>query len=160
MNHLFDYYVTCNYDEARRFRKSAAIASVIDARESYPAGYVRGLIQVISDNFDLDLQTPNVKDATHSLAIIETYPMFNHNNDSQESDEFERIKWEQMSDPIPGNAFPITHYKGVGEPPLVQVPQAELPKEFFNKRMVSWNRADEADLTFLQDLMSVKGCPE
>ena len=26
--------------------------------------------------------------------------------------------------------------------------------------MVSWNRADEADLTFLQDVMSVKGCPE
>ena len=26
--------------------------------------------------------------------------------------------------------------------------------------MVSWNRADEADLTFLHDVMSVKGCPE
>ena len=156
LNHLFDYSVTCNYDEVRRFRKSA----VIDARQFCPAGYVRGLIQVIADNFDLDQHTPNGKAATHTLAIIETYQMFNHNNDSQESYEFERIKWEQMSDPIPGNEFPITHYNGAEEPPLVHVPQAELPEEFTNKQMVSWNRADEADLTFLQDVMSVKGCPE
>ena len=27
-------------------------------------------------------------------------------------------------------------------------------------QMVSWNRADEADLTFLQDVMTVKDCPE
>ena len=39
---------------------------------------------MIADNFDLDLHTPNGKAATHSLAIIETYPIFNHNNDSQE----------------------------------------------------------------------------
>ena len=115
---------------------------------------------MIADNFDLDLHTPNGKAATHSLAIIEIYPMFNHNNDSQESDEFERIKWKQMSDPIPGNEFPITHYNGADGPPLVQVPQAELPEEFISKQIVSWNRADEADLTLLQDLMSVKGCPE
>ena len=97
LNHLFDYSVTCNYDEVRRFRTSAAIAAVIDVRESCPSGYVRGLIQVIADNFDLDVHTPNGKAATYSLAIIETYPMFNHNNDSQESDEFERIKRGQMS---------------------------------------------------------------
>ena len=84
--------------------------------------------------------------------------MFNQNNDSHENDEFERIKWEQMSDPIPGNEFPITHYDGAEEPPLIQVPQAELPEEFMNTQMVSWNRADEADLTFLRDVMSVKGC--
>ena len=124
---------TCNYDEVRRFRKSAAIVAVIDARESCPDGYVRGLIQVLADNFDLDLHTPNGKAATHSLAIIETYPMFNHNNDSQESDEFERVKWEQMSDPIPGNEFPITHYNGAEEHPLVQVPQAELPKGVYQQ---------------------------
>ena len=123
LNHLFDYSVTCNYDEVRRFRKSAAI----DARESCPAGYVRGLIQVIADTFNLDLRTPNGKADTQSLATVETYPMFSHNNDSQESDEFEWIKWKQMSDPIPDNEFPITHYNGAEEPPLAQVPQAELP---------------------------------
>ena len=106
--------------------------------------------------------TPNWKAATHSLAIIETYPMsmFIHNNDSQESDEFERIKWEQMADPIPGKEFPITHHKGAEEPPLVQVPPAELPEERINKQMVSWNRADEADLTCLQDAMYVNGSPK
>ena len=53
--------------------------------------------------------------------------------------------------------------EGVGrqqQQPRVQVPQAELPEEFINKQMVSWSPADEADLTFLQDLMSVKGCAE
>ena len=119
LNHLFYYSVTCNYDEVRRFRKSA----VIDARESCPAGYVRGIIKVISDNFDLDLHAPNGKAATQSLAIIETYPMFNHNNASHESNEFEGIKWEQMSDLIPGYEFPIAHYNGKEEPPLVHVPQ-------------------------------------
>ena len=65
-----------------------------------------------------------------------------------------------MSGPIPGNEFPITHNNGAEEPPLIQVPQAKLPEVFINKQMASWNRADEANLTFLQDLMSVKDCPE
>ena len=124
------------------------------------ASLVRSLIQVIADTFDLDLHTPNGKAASHSLVIQETYSMFNHNNDSQESDEFERLKCEQMSDPIPGNEFPITHYNGAEEPPLVHLPQADRPEEFVNKQMVLWNRTVEADLTFLQDVMSVKGCPE
>ena len=63
--------------------------------------------------------------------------MFNHNNDSQESDELERIKWEQMSDPIPGNEFAIPHYNGAKETPLVHVTQAKLPEEFINTQMVS-----------------------
>ena len=100
---------------------------------------------MIADNFDLDLHTPNGKAATHSLAKIETYPMFNHNNDSQ---ELERNKGEQMSDSISGNECPIIHYNGAEKLSLVHVPQAELPEKFFNKQMV-WNRADEADLTFL-----------
>ena len=86
--------------------------------------------------------------------------MFNHNNDSQERDEFEIIKWEQMSDPIPGNEIPIIHYHGTEEPPLVQVPQAKLPEEFINKQMVLWNRTNEADRTFLQDVMTVQSCHE
>ena len=61
---------------------------------------------------------------------------------------------------IPGNEFPITHYNGAEERPLVQVPQAKLPEEFINKQMVSWKWVDEADLTFLQDVMSVNGCPK
>ena len=64
-----------------------------------------------------------------------------------------------MSDPIPGNEFPITHYNRAEEPPLVQVPQAELPEGFINKQMISWNPADEADQTLFQDFMYVKGCP-
>ena len=32
---------------------------------------------MIADNVDLDLHTPNGKADTHSLAIIESYPMFN-----------------------------------------------------------------------------------
>ena len=65
-----------------------------------------------------------------------------------------------MSDPIPGNEFPITHYNGAEDPPIVQIPQVELLEEFINKQMVLWNRVDEADLTFLQDVLSFKGCPE
>ena len=130
VNHLFDYSVTCNYDEVLRFRKSAAIAYVIDARKSCPSGYVRGIIQVITDNFDLDLDlhTPNGKAATHLLSIIETYPMFNHNNDFQDSDEFERIKWEQMSGAILGNEFHITHYNGAEEPLLYRFHKPNFKK--------------------------------
>ena len=40
LNHLFDNSITCNYDEVRRFRKSAAIATVINACESCPVGYM------------------------------------------------------------------------------------------------------------------------
>ena len=45
-------------------------------------------------NFDMYLHTPNGKAATHSLSIIETYPMFNHNNDSQQSYKFEENQVE------------------------------------------------------------------
>ena len=39
LSHATDSYdVTCNYDEVRCFRKSAAMAAVLDARESCPAG--------------------------------------------------------------------------------------------------------------------------
>ena len=99
LNHLSDYYVTCNYDEMRHFRKSAAINAVTEAQKTCPPEHVGGLLQVVSDNFDLDLHTPNVKAAAHSFAIIQTYPLSSHVYES-EVGEIKRIKWKRMSNPI------------------------------------------------------------
>ena len=103
----------------------------------------------MADNFDLDLHTPNGKAATHSLAIIQTYPLSSHAYES-EVGEIKRIKWEQMSDPIPEDECVFTYYKGNKKPPLLQIPNLELPEDFINKQKVSWNRADEDDLTFIR----------
>ena len=101
---------------------------------STPEGNARALLQVIADNFDLDIHTPNGRASTHSLAMIQTYPML-RNDDSQEDDEFERIKWEQMSDPIPDDQFPISEYKGAVDPPLIQIAQSEH-EESANKEQI------------------------
>ena len=56
---LYDYRVTCSYDEVVRFRKSAAHASYKDTSVQgiYHAG--TGLIQIIADNFDADIYPSN-----------------------------------------------------------------------------------------------------
>ena len=59
-----------------------------------------------------------------------------------------------MSDPFRVMSFPL----------LTTMEQKSLLLCRYHKpnfqQMVSWNRADEADLTCLQDVMSFKGCPE
>lgn len=69
---MYDYRVTCSYDEVLRFKKSAAVAASADPSMQGISDVGQGLIQVIVDNFDCDICSPDGKLSTHSLAMIVT----------------------------------------------------------------------------------------
>ena len=72
VNNMYDYRVTCSYDELLRFKTSAAVAASSDPSKQGISDARQGLIQVVADNFDCDICSPNGKLSTHSLAMIVT----------------------------------------------------------------------------------------
>ena len=88
IKHMFDYKVTCSYDELRRYKKSSAVARCTKLRreERIPIT-VSGLIQHIADNFDADM----------SLAMIECFPELDNTNEPQ---SFHRISKDEMKKPV------------------------------------------------------------
>lgn len=67
---LHDFHVSCSYDEVSRFKTSAAM--YVQRNPSKQLSSQNGLVQIVSDNFDLKLATQNCLQQTHSLAIIAT----------------------------------------------------------------------------------------
>ena len=65
-SHMYDYRITCSYDELLRLNKSAAVAAAKDLAEQGISDAKHGLVQVVSDNFDTDIASPNGKASTHS----------------------------------------------------------------------------------------------
>ena len=56
IQHMYDYNVTCSYDELRRYKKSSAVARYTKLkREERAPVSVNGLVQIIADNFDADM---------------------------------------------------------------------------------------------------------
>ena len=74
IKHMHDYLVCCSYDELLRFKRSSAVAKYTQmcCQRQNPI-HVEGLVQVIVDNFDADLSSPNGLVSTHELATIETH---------------------------------------------------------------------------------------
>ena len=62
---LYDYSVTCSYDEVVRFKKSAAHASYKDTSVQGISHAGTGLIQIIADNFNADISPSNGCLPTH-----------------------------------------------------------------------------------------------
>ncbi len=67
MGYTYDFGITYSYDEVCRFRKSSAVYGTKGVIK--PEG---GLIQVIVDNYDANLNTLNGKQTTSALAMIVT----------------------------------------------------------------------------------------
>ena len=68
---LSKFKVTCSYDELKRLRTSSAKLSMQNLfLIDLPLN--DSLVQIVVDNFDLDLSTPNGKAQTHSLGMIVT----------------------------------------------------------------------------------------
>ena len=74
LTHMYDYRVTCSYDEVLRFKKPAAVDGVNDLIQQGLSHAKHGFVQVVSDNFDTDISSPNGKTSTHSLAMIILQP--------------------------------------------------------------------------------------
>ena len=59
INHLHAFHITCSYDEILRFKKSAAVATKEDINMEAIKHADNGMIQVIVDNFDVDISSQN-----------------------------------------------------------------------------------------------------
>jgi len=69
INMLYDFRVTCSYDEVLRFKSSAARHA---AQESTTHGLfdaTNGLIQTVIDNYDANISSQNGLQSTHALAM-------------------------------------------------------------------------------------------
>ena len=157
---LYDYRVTCSYDEVVRFKKSAARASYADTRLQGISDSSNGLIQIIADNFDADISSPNGKLSTHALAMIAIQPS---EGQSQEKGEecIRRITKQEMSQQLPAddNLLNIT-YNCSKKPDMIAVPYPKVSKRMTKLQQVANTRAEENDLQFLRDVVSVENCPE
>ena len=81
-----------------RFKKSAATAASIDVSLQGLSDAENGLVQVVADNFDADISSPNGKVSTHALAMIITQP--SKGELLSEDGRIRRIEKGEMSSPI------------------------------------------------------------
>ena len=86
LGHMFDYRVTCSYSEILRFKKSAAVVASSSISSQGISDAKSGLVQVVADNFDCDISSPNGNTSTHSLAMIIMQP--SSNNDQQKAKRY------------------------------------------------------------------------
>ena len=77
IQHMYNNNVTCTYDEWRRYERSSAVARTINLKREERAP-VDGLVQIIADNFNADMSSPNGNISTHSLAMIECFHVSNN----------------------------------------------------------------------------------
>ena len=150
IQHLYDYKVTCSYDELRRYKKSSAVARYTKLREEERTPVtVSGLVQHIADNFDAEMSSPNGKISTHSLAMIEC---FTETDVTIESESFPRISKAEMLSPVhfDEQEDEMIHFTGERKPLPPAIPPSNLPQEFCEKQRVSNERAGDMDFDFLK----------
>ena len=99
IEHLYDYRVTCSYDELVRFRTSAAAWTANRQTGDIIGHHTQGIVQVVADNFDCNISSMNGKKQTHSLAMIVVQP---DNNECEVIDraamEIPRLKKQELKD--------------------------------------------------------------
>ena len=148
IQHLFDYKVTCSYDEFRRYKKSSAVARYtrLKAEEKNPVA-ISGLIQHIVDNFDAEMSSPNGKVSTHALAMIECYPETDNTDNVEyfpligKADMSKPVHFDEKEDelvPCDCNAYPL---------PPRHVLKA-LPEDVVQKQLMALDRSEEMDFAF------------
>ena len=154
---MYDYRVTCSYDELLRFKKSAAVTASTDPSKQGISDARQGLIQVVADNFDCDICSPNGKLSTHSLAMIVMQTGCRDDTDSKV--DIKRLKKHEITQPIDdGQDESLVQYHGKKNPMMPTVP-APL-QEFDMNADVSQRRAEECDFAFFKDIHVCDQCPE
>ena len=83
------------YDEVLRFKSSAAHAAAKSTDKLGISCSTDGLVQVVADNFDANISSPNSVKSTHALAILVTQPQ--HDEDVGDSNKIKWLKKEEMS---------------------------------------------------------------
>lgn len=114
---MYQFGVTCSYDEVLRFKKSAALAATNDIQLSGIHEGEGGLIQSIVDNFDADISSQNGKMTTHSLAMLITQVQSTPVENQDTPETIPRISKADMSQQIDFD-LPIQRYQGPKRVPM------------------------------------------
>ena len=152
IKHMHDYLVCCSYEELLRFKQSSAVGKYLQicSQRRNPVS-VEGLVQVIVDNFDAELSSPNGLVSTHELATIETHskPLTD-----KVPGTIAHIRKTDMTNPICFEEDDdIIIYNGTEKPLLPPLPPHDLPDEYFDAQHISYERADNMDFTFFKEIL-------
>lgn len=158
---LQKYGVTCSYDEVLRFKHSAAKATTMEPSLPGLSTSSSSLVQVIADNFDADISSPNGKSSIHSLAMLLTQPDSNHEFETVQRETIRRAKKEDMGEPLEYDVE-VQRYNGPKKPPMPQnnAKRSVQPLRMLAQQIISKRRASELDFAFLQDMVKTPDSPE
>ena len=120
MNRMYQFKVTCSYDEILRFKKSAALAANKDIKLSGIHQGSMGLIQTLVDNFDASISSQNGKLATHCHAMLIAQPKIGLPDEQHHRESIPRITKADMSKP---NDFEIQVHRYQG-PKTLPMPES------------------------------------
>lgn len=148
VTHMYDYLVSCSYDELLRFKRSSAVAKYLQqCGERQIPVQVDTLVQIIIDNFDAELSSPNGLVSTHELALIETHSRVPSDTID---DTIPRINKTDMSKPIWSEEDDIVPYDGPCKPIPPPLMPNKLPNDFFEAQRIAYERANNQDFDFLK----------
>ena len=141
---MYNYWVTCSYDEVLCFKKSAAVAAIVDPCKQGISNESQGLIQVIADNFDADICSPNGKVSTHFLAMIITET--GCNDSSYIQNDIKCLQKEELKEVIDdGQSDNYMQYHGQKNPMMSKV--LTKSQDSSMNAVISKRRADECDFS-------------
>ena len=158
---LYQFRVTCSYDEIVRFKRTAALAATRDMKLS---GITQGsleLIQAVAENFDAEISSHNGEITTRSLTMLITQPTNVSDDEQNTRESIPRISKSDMSREIVFE-IPVQRYQG---PKIIPVPdncskRSVLPLKILCSAILSERRAKELDIAFLRDVTNNEVCPE
>ena len=157
--------MTCSYAETIRFKASAAVDTA--TKTTFGSKVITdskdGLIQVVADNFDVNISSQNGTKSTHALALITTQPKAN--TLPSETDVIKRIRSEDVYKlVVPGVQIAI--YNGRAKPQMLPFTQnqkgfptlIELAKSVAKTFAVK--EAEETSALFFRRIISDEKTPE
>ena len=159
---LHEYGITSTYDEILRFKSSAAHAA---GKCKQLFGILQndgGMVQVVADNFDANISSPNGLQSTHAMAMLVTQTQ---QQDKQHCElnqhQIRRLNKSEMPDDLLPDV-PIQHYVGPKKPqmPVSAATSSPLPLKVLASQCISVNRARETDFMFINDIISEPNIPE
>ena len=154
-----EFGVTCTYDKVKRFKKSVAHAASNDRQLQGLMDGKFGLVQTVADNFDANIASPNGLKSIHSLALLVTQVQESV-NDAKVSQSVRRLRKEENGDLA--QAVDIQYYKGPQKPsmPDTFARHSVLPDQVRDAQVISMNRAQEVDYSFLCRMIGDSSTPE
>ena len=161
INQMYQFRVTCSYDEILHFKKSAALAATKNIKLSGIHQGSMGLIQAVADNFDANISSQNGKLTTHSLAMLITQPTNDTPDEQHPRESIPRVSKADMSKPTDFE-IRVHRYQGPKKVPMPENCSRKhvLPLKFLCSAVISERRAKDFDVSFLNEIINNDSCPE